>query len=592
MGKLQVLPSQIANMIAAGEVVQRPASVVKELVENAIDAGADKINVVLTDSGRTLIQVVDNGCGMSPADAVLCFERHATSKIAGAEDLEKILTYGFRGEALASIAAVAEVVLKTKREQDEAGVQVTVSEWNNVKSSPSACPRGCNFSVRNLFYNTPARRKFLKSDNVELRHCIEELTRVAIPHPEIEFSLTNNGRDILVLKNAKTLKFRILDVLGSNVVGDVVDIETETTILKIRGFIGKPEASRKTPGNQFFFVRGRFFKSPYLHSAVNRAYEGLIPEGTTPAYFLFLDIDPSRIDVNIHPTKTEIKFEDESVIYQIVYAAVKEALGRNAFGASIDFEEPEDIQMPQLGNSFSEYKGAIMSPDPSFDAGYNPFSSEPQRSAAPSYSSMVGNSQNYGALFENREIAVAKTMVIKGKYILTPSTSGLMIVNARRAWERILYERCLKALSSGEHVSQAAMFPVQIQVGAAQAATFAANAELLSSLGFDIRQFGPDTIAVEAVPEGYSCERGKVEQMIQDLLLVLSEESSALPEMIQSATARKFATLGAINSTVPDNPSEAQALLDSLFACDNAELTPFGKKTVTVLSSEEIEKLF
>ena len=288
MGKLKILPAQIANMIAAGEVVQRPASVVKELLENAVDAGASQVSVVVTDAGRTLIQVIDNGCGMSPVDAVLCFERHATSKIATAEDLEQILTYGFRGEALASIAAVSEVTLRTRRPQDETATEVRTSALGETKTATVAAPAGSNFAVRNLFYNTPARRKFLKSDNVELKHIIEEFTRVAITRPDIAFTLSHNGRDLFVLKKAKSLKFRILDLLGSNVVGDIVDLNAETSVVRISGFVGRPDTARKTLGNQYFFVNGRYFRSPYLHKAVMKAYEEMIPEGVTPAWFIFL----------------------------------------------------------------------------------------------------------------------------------------------------------------------------------------------------------------------------------------------------------------------------------------------------------------
>ena len=340
MGHLQVLPGNIANMIAAGEVVQRPSSVVKELMENAVDAGATEVKVLVTDSGRTLIQVIDNGCGMSEEDALLCFERHATSKIASAEDLNDIVTYGFRGEALASIAAVSDVTLRTRREEDETATQVELSgsEAGSVLSH-AAAPKGSNFAVRNLFYNVPARRKFLKSDNVELKHIIDEFTRVALTRPNVGFSLTHNGRDIYMLKQAKSLKFRILDLLGTNVVGDVVDLESRTTVASITGFLGRPDAAKKTQGNQFFFVNGRYFRSAYLHKAVMKAYEELIPSGLNPSYFIYLEVDPHSVDVNIHPTKTEVKFEEDVVLFQTIYACVKEVLGKNAFGASIDFDE-------------------------------------------------------------------------------------------------------------------------------------------------------------------------------------------------------------------------------------------------------------
>lgn len=601
MGKLQVLPAQIANMIAAGEVVQRPASVVKELMENAVDAGADQVTVIVTDAGRTLIQVIDNGCGMSPVDATLCFERHATSKIATAEDLNDILTYGFRGEALASIAAVSEVTLKTRRAQDETATKVTVEDFGKITASSVAAPVGSSFAVRNLFYNTPARRKFLKTDNVELKHIIEEFTRVAIPHPEIAFTLTSGGRDIFVLKKAKSLKFRILDVLGSNVVGDIVDLEADTSVVSIRGFIGRPDAARKTLGNQYFFVGGRFFRSAYLHKAVMKAYEDMIPDGVTPSYFIFLDIDPHNIDVNIHPTKTEIKFEDDNVIFQILYACVKETLGRNSFGASIDFDTEGAVELPQLGTSFDEYKGGIQAPRMEVDPTYDPFnfgsmagtSPSSPRDIAPNYdfSKHVEPNQNYGALFAERTLPSTRTMVLQGKYILTPVNSGVMAVNIRRARERILYERALDALSGRQHVTQTALFPMQVQVGAAQQTIFTQHAAMLAQLGFDISPVGTDSVEVGGVPEGYSCEPGKVQQMVQDLMLVL-DDGGSLEEVMRQQMASRFATLGASGADNLSDPLEAQRLIDTLFGCSNAELTPSGRRIVSIIGIDELDKRF
>ena len=324
--ELRILPGNIANMIAAGEVVQRPASVVKELMENSVDAGASQITVIIGDSGRTLIQVIDDGCGMTPDDAVLCFERHATSKIATAEDLQEIMTFGFRGEALASIAAVAEVTLKTRTAACETGCQVEMAGSSHVSTTEVSTPVGTNIAVRNLFYNIPARRKFLKSDNVELKHITEEFTRVALTRPGIGFSLSHNGKDIFVLRPAKSLKYRIMDLLGTSVASDLVDLSAETSLISLQGFAGRPDTAKKTLGNQFFFVNGRYFRSPYLHKAVMRAYEGLIPEGVTPAYFLYIETDPGSVDVNISPTKSEVKFEDDSLVFQVVYAAIKETL--------------------------------------------------------------------------------------------------------------------------------------------------------------------------------------------------------------------------------------------------------------------------
>ena len=607
MGKLKVLPASIANMIAAGEVVQRPSSVVKELMENSVDAGASKVDVVITDSGRTLIQVIDNGCGMSAVDAVLCFERHATSKIATADDLQQILTYGFRGEALASIAAVSEVTLKTRREKDESGVQVTVSNFGEVKSSSVATPVGSNFAVRNLFYNTPARRKFLKSDNVEFKHIVEEFTRVALTRPQTGFSLTHNNREVFVLKPAKSLKFRVLDLLGSNVVGDVVDIEAETSIIRVSGFVGRPDTARKTLGNQFFFVNGRYFRSAYLHKAVMKAYEELMPEGLTPSYFIFLEADPQSVDVNIHPTKTEIKFEDDSVIFQILYACIKETLGRNSFGASIDFDTQGAVDLPQLSRSFDEYRGgSVSAPSVGIDPDYNPFESdsfsqfesegpEPSvHSGVSQYdtSKYVDGHENYGRLFEDRVLSASRAMVLQNRYILTPVASGVMVVNIRRARERILFDRNIRALSREAHITQTALFPVVVQVGVQQRPLFDENAELLQSLGFDIAPVGNDSVSVGGVPEGFSCEEGRVRQLIDDILIILSEESGALSEVLRQRVAEKFASLGASGAENLTSPQEAQRLVDTLFASDNAEFTSSGKRIVSILSMEDIDKLF
>lgn len=603
MGKLKVLPAQIANMIAAGEVVQRPSSVVKELMENAVDAGAGQVSVVVTDAGRTLIQVIDNGCGMSPADAVLCFERHATSKIASAEDLNDIETYGFRGEALASIAAVAEVTLRTRREGDETATEVRVGQNGEVSTSSVSAPVGSNFAVRNLFYNTPARRKFLKSDSVELKHIIEEFTRVAITRPEKSFSLKSNGRDIFVLKEAKSLKFRILDLLGSNVVGDVLDISAQTSILKLSGFVGRPDSARKTLGNQFFFVNGRYFRSAYLHKAVMKAYEDMIPEGVTPSYFIYLEVDPHGIDVNIHPTKTEVKFEDDSLIFQVIYACVKETLGRNSFGAGINFDTEGAIELPQLGRSFEQYR-EVAPPQTQIDPTFDPFSPVPDGSfedrpagTTPSfgggYGSYVDRREDYGQLFEARTAPASRVLIIQGKYILTPVSSGVMVVNVSRARERIFYDRALKALNgSGSHVTQTALFPVEVQVGAAQQQLFAGHAETLAALGFDITPFGPDSVVVGGVPEGYSCEAGKVQQTVTDLMGILSEDGTALPEMARQRTAERLATSGASNSAPLDSVLEAQSLIDTLFASENAELTSNGRRIVNIVKIGDIDKLF
>lgn len=605
MGKLKVLPAQLANMIAAGEVVQRPSSVVKELMENAVDAGATQVSVIIEDSGRTLIQVIDNGVGMSPADAVLCFERHATSKIAEPEDLSDILTYGFRGEALASIAAVSEVVLKTRRAQDETAIQVRIGGGNETKTSTVAAPVGSNFSVRNLFFNTPARRKFLKSDNIEFRHIVEEFTRVAITRPDISFTLAHNGKEVYVLNKAKSLKFRIVDLLGNSVVSDVVDLETNAAELSIRGFVGRPDTARKTLGNQFFFVNGRYFRSAYFHKAVMKAYEGLIPEGVTPAYFIFLETDPHTIDVNVHPTKTEVKFEDDTVVFQLLYACVRETLGKNSFGASIDFNTEGAVELPKFSSNFGEYLGNT-APEIGGDPEFDPFNmmtgggALPEGSAVSSgykvpdnLSSHVDASQDYGQLFENRTLPASRILTIQGKYIITPTASGVMIVNISRARERIMYDRTIRILSdAGVHFTQTALFPVEVEVGMDGALVLEGHDDLLSRLGFDIRYENGGTVSVEGVPEGYSCEQGKVEVLLRELVNILSEETDSLQEIMNQRLAERIAATSLTGADSVRSPLEAQALIDTLFASDNAEFTSNGRRIITIVSVGDIDKMF
>ena len=610
MGRLKVLPSQIANMIAAGEVVQRPSSVVKELLENAVDAGASHITVNITDAGRTLIQVIDDGCGMSPADAVLCFERHATSKISSAEDLEGILSYGFRGEALASIAAVSEVTLRTRRECDETGIQVRTGGSAETKTSSVAVPVGSNFSVRNLFFNTPARRKFLKSDNVEFRHIVEEFTRVAVTRPDTAFTLTHNGREIFVLKKEKSLKYRITNLLGSGLADDVVDVSAHSSIADISGFIGRPQTAKKTAGNQFFFVNGRFFRSGYLHKAVLNAYENLIPEGTSPSYLIFIETDPHSVDVNIHPTKTEVKFEDEQMLFQLLSASVRETLGRNSFRAGLNFETDKAVEIPQIGRFYDEYR-PVEAPGIEFDPDYDPFRVAGGASAAgvsapegreippggwsPAFAARghAAPADGSGKLFEDRPGAVSRTLIIGGRYVVTPAASGMMVVNIRRATERILYERTLKALSGArEHVSQTTLFPVELRLGVERRLVIDEHADLLARIGFDIKPCGEDSISVEGVPEGYSSSPGDVQSAVEELTDILSQEGGALQEIMNQRLAGKIAASGAAGAEKIGTPLQAQRLIDTLFECDNAEATADGRRTVNIISTEDIDKLF
>ena len=614
--ELRILPKNIADMIAAGEVVQRPASVVKELMENAVDAGATDVKVVVADAGRTLIQVIDNGCGMTPDDAVLCFERHATSKLASAEDLHHILTFGFRGEALASIVAVAEVTLRTRQADAELGVEVTMAASENKGTREVSCPVGTNIAVRNLFYNIPARRKFLKSDNVELRHIVEEFQRVALTRPDIAFTLTHNGKDIHVVKSAPSFKFRIQDLLGSAVVGELVDIEASTTLANVQGYVGKPESARKALGNQFFFVNGRYFRSPLLHKAVMKAYENLIPDGYTPSYFIYLDVDPSTVDVNIHPTKAEIKFEEDQILFQTVFAAVKEVLGKVGVAGSIEFDNPEARDIPVIGTRFEDYRPSSV-PTGGVDLSFNPFENE-IRSASdlgmterglgmtedpyviPSEARespirtgrYVDKNENYGALFEDRTLPTSQILIVQGKYILSQSAGGIMAVNIRRAQERLLHDRFLKALTANAHVSQAALFPVQVPVGVEGRLLIEEHAELLRNLGFDIAPFGNDTVVVSGVPEGYSAQQGVVEGLLADILLILKDEHHTLPGVMEQNLAQQFAVLGACSASPITSPLEAQRLLDALLQSENPEFTSAGKRIIAIIPADELEKRF
>ena len=624
---IRILPSNIANMIAAGEVVQRPASVVKELMENAVDAGADTVTVAVQDAGRTLIQVMDNGCGMSPDEAVLCFERHATSKIASVEDLSAIQTFGFRGEALASIAAVAEVTLKTRREEDELGCEVVFSDSRHLSTREVSTPRGANFAVRNLFYNVPARRKFIKSDNVEMKHIVTEFLRIALTRPYLNLTLTSNGREVYVLKKANSLKFRIQDLLGSPVVNSVVDIFTETSVVNISGYAGRPDAARKNQGNQYFFVNGRYFRSPYLHKAVMNAYGNLLQEGVSPAYFIYLEVDPHTMDVNISPTKTEVKFEEDNVIFQTLYACIKEALGKSSFGDAIDFDREGAPEIPVLSRKYRETH-PVADPGVDFNPGYNPFEHDGFPSETSPYSNTLGypgtedsvqagpehpveqapvdpggdfrargsfavdRREDYGKLFEDKTLPSTQTMVLKGKYILTPVKSGVMIVNIRRARERILYEANMKSLAKDGKVTQESLFPVTVRIGVAEMYLFSEYRHVLETLGFDIEPADNGAVTVNGVPQGFSTAPEDVEKMLPELIMALSDDHLSASEGMLSSLAGRLAWLGSVNSNPVRTQVEAQRLIDDLFACTNTEFTESGHRIVSVLTEDEIAKMF
>ena len=609
---IRILPSNIANMIAAGEVVQRPASVVKELMENSVDAGATQVSVIIKDAGRTLIQVIDNGCGMSPDQAVLAFERHATSKISSAEDLMDIHTFGFRGEALASIAAVAEVTLKTRRAGDEIGCQVDFADSQHLSTIETVTPVGSNFSARNLFYNVPARRKFLKSESVELKHIVSEFQHVAYTRPDISFTLIHNNREIYVLKPASSLKFRIQDIVGAGVASEITDISAETSIMRVSGFIGRPDKARKGLGNQLFFVNGRYFRSPYLHKAVMKGYEGMIAEGTTPTYFIYLEVNPHEVDVNVHPQKAEIKFEDDSLVFQTLYACVRETLGKNSFGtASIDFELGSVPELPTVGRNFDEYRPVSEPAMP--ESGYNPFEndgfqnqpdiftgSHPEQGSGAGRvngydtASYVDRRDDYGKLFEDHFGITRSFITVQDKYIVTNSKSGLLVVNARRAMERILYDRFISGRrdEDADHFSQTLLFPVSVRIGVENVPVVEANSEVLKGFGFDIAPFGTDSVVVNAIPAGYSSEEGRVETMVGDLLLLLQDNHSIISELVRSDMAGKLAVLGASGYEGVRNADEAQRLVNALMASTNPEFTAAGRKTMVIIPADELDRKF
>lgn len=585
---LQVLPSNISNLIAAGEVVTRPASVVKELVENSIDAGAKNVSVVIIDAGRTLIQIIDDGSGMTEDEAVICFERHATSKLATAEDLEKISTYGFRGEALASIAAVAEVTLKTRKADEEVGHIVEMASSKLISKSSTATPVGTNIAVRNLFFNIPARRKFLKSDNAELRHIISEFIRVALTRPQTALKLTSNGRDIYNLRSVSNHKQRIHDIFGSGLDKELVEIKTDTSIVKIRGFIGDPEDAKKSSGDQYFFVNGRYFRSPFFHKAVCKPYEKLIPDGYTPSYFLYMECDLDKVDVNIHPAKTEIKFEDEGVIFEIIQASVKEGLGKNSFLPSIDFDSSEMVDMPNF-NSRPSYGGYTPQPKINYNPLFNPFDTPKEFEIPQTSAPVIQFEGNYGALFEKeQEIKENALLQIQGKYIITPAKSGIMVVNIQRARERIFYERYLEALENETPITQQTLFPKSIPLTQDEYILIINNLEQCNRLGFDIRDFGDNTIIVYGLPDGFSTDESALPAIIDDLMASLKEDEFI--DDYKHKSAEDLAKSAARCAGEKLNQTTAQQLLEELFACRQADMTADGRKTMTIITIEELDR--
>lgn len=593
---IKVLPDSVANQIAAGEVIQRPASAVKELMENAVDSGADRIQVIIKDAGRTLVQVVDNGSGMSDTDARLCFERHATSKIRQADDLFTIRTMGFRGEALAAIAAVAQIELKTKTKGSEAGTRVKINGSEFELQEPAACPDGTSISVRNLYYNVPARRKFLKANSTELKHIITEFQRIALAHHHTAFILYHNDSEVYNLPAAR-LPERIQHLFGKSIAPQLVHVKTETSIIQVGGYIGKPEFARKTYGDQFFFVNGRFIKHPYLHRAVTQSYEGLIPGDSVPAYFIYIEIDPLHIDVNIHPTKTEIKFEDERAVYQIIQASVREALGKFNLTPTLDFDREGAMEMPYF------HPGQMVNP-PTIPVNhdFNPFHSNDQswntdRHAGipPRPASVTGWEQLY-APSESREQPelsgitqdTRASLQFKNKYIVVPVKSGLMIIHQVRAYERILFEDFVRNMTETGGVRQQVLFPFTFELNPVDLHLLLDVSDELAAIGFDIQPFGGQSVIMSSVPASVDASDPKA--LIEGLLEQLKNEIPDLAGQYSEQVARTAARVSALSFIRTLHDEEIKVLIDRLFACREPQFTPGGKPILTILQMEEIEK--
>ena len=607
MDIIHLLPDAVANQIAAGEVIQRPASVIKELIENAIDAGASNINVVLEDAGRTLIQVVDDGKGMSDTDARLAFERHATSKIKKADDLFALKTMGFRGEALPSIAAVAHVKLTTRTIENELGTQVEIEGSRLVSQEPCACPVGANFEVRNLFFNVPARRKFLKSNQTELNNIIQEFERIALVNPSVAFTLHHNGSLVTQLPSAP-LRMRISNIFGRKLNEQLLDIDVDTTLIHLKGFVGKPDSSKKKGCHQYFFVNGRFMRHPYFAKAIMEAYDQLIPTGEQIPYFLYFEVDPANIDVNIHPTKTEVKFENEQAIWQIIVAAIREVLGRFSAVPVLEFDTEGCPEIPV----FQEH-GNIAPPKLEINSNFNPFT----KNSAPSPSKsanrwealypdvMTGSgldgyevteiteeeTETLYASQEEEAIEMSSEHIqLQGQYILTPVRSGMMIVNQQRAHIRILYDK-YRAQMEGQPVStQGLLFPEVVQFSIADALLLEEATDELKALGFELSPLGGGSFAVNGMPAGLEDIQPAV--LLTNIVESIKDKSTGMEADIQHRLALTIARSAAIVVGQALTNAEMDNLINQLFACPNPNHTPDGKLIVTILQYADIERMF
>ncbi len=627
---IHLLPDSVANQIAAGEVIQRPASVIKELVENAIDADAQHIHVLVTDAGKTGIQVIDDGKGMSETDARLSFERHATSKIREAADLFALRTMGFRGEALASIAAVAQVELKTRTESDELGTKLVIAGSKVESQEVVSCSKGSNFFVKNLFFNVPARRKFLKANSTELSNILAEFERIALVHPEVAFSLYSNDSELFNLP-VSPLRQRIMAIFGKKLNQQLLNIEVNTTMVKVSGYVAKPETARKKGAHQYFFVNGRYMRHPYFHKAVMEAYEQLIPAGEQISYFIYFEVDPANIDVNIHPTKTEIKFENEQAIWQILSASVKESLGKFSAIPSIDFDTEDMPDIPVF-----EQKVTSEPPKVHYNSDYNPFKVSAGGGGGSSYGRpKVEWEELYGGLtkaskmnnpmpeMEWEEIAdgedtpvwdekIEATMPsmasptlyanepmmekgnqhlqFKGRFILTSVKSGLMLIDQHRAHIRVLFDRYMIQIQQKQGISQGVLFPEILQLPASESAILQSIMDDLSAVGFDLSNLGGGSYAINGIPSGI--EGLNPVELVRNMLHTAMEKGSDVKEEIQSILALTLARAAAIVYGQVLSNEEMVSLVDNLFACPSPNYTPDGKIVLTTIKEEEIERLF
>ena len=621
---IRLLPDSVANQIAAGEVIQRPASVIKELVENAIDAGAQHIDVLVTDAGKSSIQVIDDGKGMSETDARLSFERHATSKIREAADLFALRTMGFRGEALASIAAVAQVELRTCVEGEELGTKLVVAGSKVESQEAISCPKGSNFCVKNLFFNVPARRKFLKSNQTELSNILTEFERIALVNPNVSFTLYHNDAELFNLP-AIQLRQRIMGVFGKKINQDLLSLDVDTTMVRVSGFVGRPESARKKGARQYFFVNGRYMRHPYFHKAIMDAYEHLIPVGEQVSYFIYFDVDPGNIDVNIHPTKTEIKFENEQAIWQILAAAVKETLGKFNAVPSIDFDTEGMPDIPAFESS--PYAG-IQPPKTTYNPDYNPFntsavppssySSKPSRDWEQLYEGLEHHSsaqhiqKSYPddgdyftaasmeqpvtpTLYDHSEEAAmgeksSQHYQFKGRFILTSVKSGLMIIDQQRAHIRILYDQYLEQITRRQGASQGMLFPDIVQFPVSEVPVLQEIMEDLSYLGFELTDLGGGSYAINGIPSGI--EGLNPVELIQSMVHTAMEKGGKVKEEVQSNLALTLAKAAAIVPGQVLTNEEMNGLVDGLFAVATPNYTPDGKTVLSVLQEDELEKLF